>query len=185
MATATKSAAAKNATKSANAGKPTQTVSEATMAEFKKAGTFTLLRQAFKKGDSVTYEPLGTADSVSAVTKALKGGAKQATHVMAMPAGPTIPASALVARTYTLKGQVANLQLRVAKSNSQPFASFGFKRDGKDTLSCIAFGQKVAELVTVANKANGQPIKLFGYFQDRPNSDKQQFVVMKAIEVGK
>lgn len=165
--------------------KASQEIDSATMQAFEAAQSFTIVKQVFKKGDAVTYQPVGAAQSVAQVKKALKSSAgKEASHVMAMPSGPVVPASALIDKNYTIKGVVANPQVRVAKSSGKPWVSFGLKREGKDTMSCVAFGTKVAELVEVANAAKGQAIKVFGYYKDQPNSDRQQFVLLKAIPVG-
>lgn len=180
---ATNQAATNQTASKSQANRPTRQVDQKTMQAFDQATGYTIVKQVFKKGDSVTYQPIATAATKAQVTKQLKS-AKGATHVMAMPSGPVIPASALVDKTYTLKATVANLQVRISKKSNTPWASFGGKRVGKDTLSCIAFGQKVSEIVNVANQAQGQPIKLFGYYKDQTNGDGQQFIVLKAIAPG-
>jgi hypothetical protein len=167
----------------ATTSKPTQTIDDATMKAFENGTAFTVVKQAFKKGDAVTYQPLASVSTPGAAKKALKAN-KAATHVMVMPAGPVIPATALVGKNYTIKGTVANLQVRMSQRTQKPWASFGLKRQGKDTLSCVAFGSKIAEVVAVANKANGGEVKVFGYYKDQPNSDKQQFVILSVFQIG-
>ena len=157
-------------------------VSEAEMNAFKKAQGFTIVKRVFQNGNAATYQPLATAASVKEVEQKLKS-TKGATHVMAT-GGPVIPASALVPRTYTLTGKVANLALRTGNNSGKPFATFDFQREGKDDVAGIAFGLKVGEVAEVATNAGEQPIKLFGYFKDDPRGEGQQFHVLKAIAPG-